>query len=141
MTALSKSSLQALRLDVDAALAEVAAKHGLVIKLGNGSFSPSHATFKLEVSTVREDGLVLTKEADRFRQAATVYGLEPSDLGREFVALGELFQLVGLTTGWKQPLLGRRVKDGKMYKFTKVAVRAGLDARARVVAQVAGGAK
>ena len=39
---------------------------GIDIRLGNGSFSPNNATFKLEVSVKNEDGVVMSKDAENW---------------------------------------------------------------------------
>lgn len=61
MKQFTKQNLQSLRVDIDNALAAVAEKHGISLKLGNGRFSPVDATFKLELA-VCEDGVAMTPE-------------------------------------------------------------------------------
>ena len=109
-----KPTLRALRADLDAALAAVAAKHGIAVRVGNASFMPNTATFKLELATKGDDGAVVTKEAQAFRQLAGSYGLAPTDLGREVTLSGDRFRIIGLrAAAIKRPILLEMVGDEK----------------------------
>ena len=90
--------------------------------MGNCRYTETDATFKLEVSAISEDGEVLTAEAQAFRRNASLYGLEPDDLGMEFSSRGEAFTLIGLRPrSRKYPMVGRR-SDGKVFKFSEEAM-------------------
>lgn len=58
----NKFTLRILRVDIDAALASVGAKHGIDLKAGNARFTADSASFKLECSFLNSDGKAETKE-------------------------------------------------------------------------------
>lgn len=110
------------------ALDAVAADLGCQIKVGRASFARDGAncSFKIECAVVGDDGQVKTKEASDFTHCAVQYGLEASDLGREFTSNGNTFTVIGCKPkSYKFPILGRR-DDGKVFKFPAVIVRLGL---------------
>lgn len=116
MQTLDKNAVLALQNDIVAALQTVAAKHGVAIKAGNGTFSGTNATLKLEISVKDANGAVVTKEAQMFKSAAILYGFKPEDLGRTFVVRGKTFTIVGLDRkSHTYPLLA--TSNGKTMKF------------------------
>ncbi len=97
----------------------VADTHGIVLKLGSGTFTPGHATFKLEISTVGESGEVNTKEADDFKRCAHLYGLKPEHLGQTFFQGGREFVVVGCKPrSSSYPILAKNAINGKTYKLS-----------------------
>jgi hypothetical protein len=81
--AIDKDFIRTFRAEINAALAELAKKHGVVIKAGNATFDPGgSATYKLEVSAVSEDGHVRTPEWLRFENMAGMLGLNVEFLGK-----------------------------------------------------------
>ncbi len=62
ITEFNKPTLRTLRVDIDMALAAVAATHGISITAGNASFRDSNATFKLECALLNSDGKSESKE-------------------------------------------------------------------------------
>jgi len=61
--AFDKQNLNAVRKDIDAALAEVAAKYNINLKAGAARYSNNDVTFKLEGTVKNEAGEVVTKGA------------------------------------------------------------------------------
>ena len=95
-------------------------QEGLQVDLGNARYTSGDIfpiTFKFEVSATNEDGTVETKEASDFKKLASIYGLSPDDLGREFTTYdGKTFKITGLkTTRRKYPISA--TMNGKSYKF------------------------
>lgn len=122
---ITKDLLKALRPEIEAALAAVAQKHGIVIRAGNCSFTPESATFKLELATIGTNGNVVTKEATAFKINAGFYGLTPDHLGKKFVSGGSEFTLVGYNSrAHKMPFV---VKDerGRGFKMSEAAIKRG----------------
>ncbi len=62
ITKFDKPALKALRVDIDAALAAVGAKHGINLKAGNARFDAKTVTFKLNCALLNSDGVAETKE-------------------------------------------------------------------------------
>jgi len=62
ITKFDRPTLRALRVEIDAALAAVGAKHGISVTASGASFRDSNATFKLECAMLNNDGKAETKE-------------------------------------------------------------------------------
>lgn len=125
MTTITKPLLTTLRTEIDAALAELAAKHGVQIECGNASFTSTNATFKLAINTIGDGGEVVTKEAKDFgRYAGLVNNLKAEWLGESFTVRGETFKIIGYKPRSKKyPVLAENAKG--VYKFsTETVVRA-----------------
>lgn len=105
-----------IRDELNKVLPDIGKKLGISLKMGNGSYTHSTATLKVEAAVLTPDGEAQTKEAIAFKQFATSYGLKPTDLGREFSTMTGTYKIVGLATrSWKMPILA--TQNGKMYKF------------------------
>ena len=102
-----------------------AEKLGLVISIGNATYTDTNVTFKVECAEISEDGTVMNKEASDFKSGAYLYGLEPEDFGREFESNGKVFKIVGLKArSRKYPVIGEDVQ-GKRFKFPETVVKRG----------------
>jgi hypothetical protein len=115
---MDREKVKALRDKMQEALdAFVGSDNGVVVKVGHASFSDSSVTFKVDVSEI-VNGQVVTKEASAFKAMACLYGLKPEDLGRTFAFRGEKYTVSGLNPkAAKYPICGKRVSDGKGFKF------------------------
>jgi hypothetical protein len=122
---IDRALLKALRIDINAALAAVGEKHGVVLSAGNASFERDGSTgnYKLEVATITDSGVVMTKEASDFKFNALKFHMKSTDLGEEFVATdGQKFVLMGAKPRSKTAtLLAKKVVDGVMYKLPLMA--------------------
>ncbi len=58
----TKSNLNTLRRDIDAALEAVAEKHGISVNLGNARFDSTSVAWKLNLATIGGDGVAKTPE-------------------------------------------------------------------------------
>lgn len=131
MKTLDKTAVITLRNEIEAALQAVAFKHKIVIKAGNGQFSGTNATLKLEIAVIDDSGAIVTKEAVAFKQLAVRYGFKPEDLGREFVVRGRKFVLVGIDrNSYKYPVLA--TSNGKTMKLMLADVQAAFGVTAPV---------
>jgi len=100
---------------------------GVDVQVGSARFSSSSATFKVEVSIVAADGTVETKTVSDFKRCAQLWGLQPDDFGRTFRSRGIAYEICGGKPGsYKYPILGKRVPDGKVFKFPADVVRDGI---------------
>lgn len=123
---ITRSLLRTIRTDAEAALLDVAAKHGVQLTVGSGSFARdgSNASLKLEIAGIADDGQVMTKEATDFKRLASSFGLTPEDLGMTFTFNGKEFRLLGCNPrNYKNPIIAENVKNGKTYKMPKDAVK------------------
>ena len=112
---------------IEKAVQGVAEEFGIGIRRGRGTFSGPTFTMKLECG-IKENGEVLTKEAQDFKQLASAYGLKPTDLGRTFCLRGNSYKIVGLKArSTKYPILVERA-DGKRFKQDESTVKAMLAA-------------
>jgi hypothetical protein len=117
MAQISKELLRALRVDIDAALADVAKKHGLQqLHAGSCTYDPAGAfTFKLE--GVAEGGV--DKNGGRYINEYKMLGLPP--LGTTFKQRSGMFTIAGLTGGGKVIAAN---EQGKRYVFDMETVKA-----------------
>lgn len=122
MQQITTTTLKTLRAEIDAALATVGQKHGLVLHARNATFNATTATFKLEVATVTDSGLVVTKEAADFKSHAFLVGLKADQLGAEFHYSGRGWTVSGMKPRSKQSILCRR-DDGQTFKMTPEFVK------------------
>lgn len=101
----------------------------LHVERGNATFGSGHAKIQYVFAKVDDAG-PLTPERTEFERYAQSYGLKPEHLGTEFATDGERYCISGLSTGSpKYPILAKRVRDGRTYKFTPLRVRTALGMR------------
>jgi hypothetical protein len=117
ITKFDKINLSAIRADIDAALAEVAKKHGISLRAASAKYADSNFTMKVEGATLDESGKASLREAEDFRRYASLIGLKNEDLGREFLTpKGKRYRLVGFRAkSRKFPMLCEDLSDGKLY--------------------------
>ena len=114
---------------VTAALAALGAKYGLQLTLSGGRFSAAEYTMQLKINPVSEDGMkavdeAFAAEAADFKALAKRYDLRPDDLGKEVLVGRDRYIIVGLkTSSIKYPILGRAVKNDKVYGLPLSAVQ------------------
>jgi hypothetical protein len=96
----------------------------MTIRVGNASFTPTTINFKVEVAAIGEDGKVHSPEAENFKQFAAMYGLQPTDLGKQFRSWkGDTYTITGLSPRRsKYPIHAER-SDGKRFKFPAAEVK------------------
>ena len=90
--------LRQLRPEIQAALADLGKRFGVGFEVGSASYSGSHATFKLEVGALGDNGKVVSKETENFKFLAPMYGLSENDLGRQFLLSGKMHTIVGINS-------------------------------------------
>lgn len=119
ITKFDKPTLNALRPEINAALQEVAAKHGITIKLGNGTYTSVSADFKV---SLKVEGAA-ESELDNW---ALFHDLPKGLFGRTFKSGGETYTISGVKPrSSKFPILATN-SQGKTYKFPVETVRQGL---------------
>ena len=127
ITRFDRPTIKALRTPIEDALKDLATKHGIVIKVGNGSYTEATVTFKLELATIDKTGTVQSKEAQDFKMYALLFGLKTENLGQSFLDYsGEKFTVIGAKPrSTKFPILVEDSK-GKRFKFPANRVQLGL---------------
>ena len=120
-TEITPALLDTLRAAINAALKPVGEAQGVSLELGTMTYSPTQATTRLTIRTLGGE-----PEADDFNRLAHLYGLEPTDLGKQVELDGVLGTIVGLKPRARRfPILLRRA-DGTEVTATAVGVRAAL---------------
>ncbi len=119
---LDKPTVTYIRKHLEAALKPLAEQLGVAIDLGRCTFEASNCRFQLKIAVRDCSGKAITEETESFKHNAKLFGLEPADLGKEFIFQGQAYTICGLkATSRKYPLIGRS-GNGKNYKFPCRAV-------------------
>ena len=91
---------------------------GLNVKVGNASYTGGNVTFKVALSVVMANGIIMTKEAEAFQVSAGRLGLAPDDL---FKTYGP-YKIMGVNArATKYPILVE--KDGQPYKISVSSIK------------------
>ena len=116
--AISKDLLKALRVDIDAALAEVGKKHGVSLTQGNTRYSVSTFTTKIEgiVLNSSSTGTTSTEQA-KYTSEAPICGIDPASYGKSFIDRGTKFKIVGINRKAKKYPIIAQNDNGTRYKF------------------------
>lgn len=116
VTSFNRQNIRQINSELEAVIKQVAEKYGLEVKLGNTRFTGDNFTTKVQVATVAEGGITMSKEATDFNRYKTILGIN-MDLGQEFQRSGKTFTIVGLKPrSTKYPILAK-CSDGKTYKL------------------------
>jgi len=81
ITQFDKATCRTLGLEIEAALAAVAAKHGLKATYGGGSFDPSQFTCKIRLELATDNPNAETAERAKFTQLCDLFNLKADDYG------------------------------------------------------------
>jgi hypothetical protein len=100
------------------ALEPVAEEFGVALTMRGGSFGATNYQPKMEFAIKAPDGIVLTREAQDFKQMAAFYGLTPEHLGAQFAFGGNTYKITGLAArSNKRPILAQDA-TGRTFKFS-----------------------
>ena len=105
-------------------------KYGLSVDGSQFSYDDGTMTMKIRLGVIHEKsgGVKMLPDEVEFRNYARHYGFEPSDYGANFVCTGKIYQIAALKIGGhKYQVIGKRVPDGKRFKFTRDSVKHGID--------------
>ena len=104
-----------MRLEIDAALAKVAAKHGITLEIGNISFSAD--SFRTTLSAKSSADPLENAKSDFIKSAYSV-GLLKDAFGKTFDVRGDTFKIIGVKPrSHKYPVIGKDMSNGKEYKL------------------------
>lgn len=121
-----------LRSDLDAAMAKIAEKHGVEIKVGRMGYDAVMVKVALEVNAVDESGVNAAAARD-WNMYRGLYDLADVPFGWQFTNAHGLHTICGVAArSSKFPILAKRESDGKVYKMTEKAIRIMFD-RAKAV--------
>jgi len=135
MNSFTKTDVIQLRNEIDAALATVAQKHGLIISIGNGRFSPTECRFtKLTIIPKNQSAgllnsppaLATTLEGQEYLNLCYAVNLPKDGLGKKFFSMGKEFTIVGLRMSRRKYPVSATSVTGRRFKFTADQVRRGL---------------
>jgi len=122
ITEFNKTNLKTLRADIDAALAKVAADHGIDLQLGKISFDATSFSAPLK-ATVADLPLEKTKAGAQFLLYCKEYGFAKTDLGREFEYAGGTMRLIGFNlSNPKNMVMLSKVGTDKTYRAAEKAI-------------------
>ena len=128
-----RTNLRLLSDDIKTALVPLAARWGITLTYKGARFLPDNATIKIDAATVGASGIVNTRERDNFKNYASMYGLNPSDLDKEITYAGKKYILIGLNTRRsKYPIVATCVGNGKTILLTCEGVKSALLRQASV---------
>lgn len=116
VTSFNRKNIRQINNELEAALKQVAEKYGLEVKLGNTRFTGDNFSTKVQVATVGQDGIAMSKEATDFNRYKTILGIN-MDLGQEFERSGKTYTIVGLKPRSKKYPILAKCSDGKTYKL------------------------
>lgn len=129
--AFDKSNLKAVRADLNAALATVAAKHGITLNVGNITFRADSFSTKLTAitnnATAGAPALGNVKWTADFLKNGMRFGFAKADLGKTFNYYGEEVTIVGLRSKARQPVVLAK-KNGTYIAAGSEFVRSALKA-------------
>lgn len=106
---ITREMLNALRGDLEAALAPIAQKYGLTLETGHATYSANR--FSMKIEGVLQGSK--SEEAERYEASAKWMRLPP--LGSEVTVSGEKFVTKGLKSRGKNTVIIERVRDGKEF--------------------------
>ena len=116
VTSFNRQNIRQINSELEAAIKQVAEKYGLEVKLGNTRFTGDNFSTKVQVATIGEGGITMSKEATDFNRYKTILGIN-MDLGQEFQRSGKTFTIMGLKPRSKKYPILAKCSDGKTYKL------------------------
>jgi hypothetical protein len=131
VTSFDRVTVRKITEECGEALEAIAAKYGLKLDRKHCSFRGDEMPIAYRLLTVTTDtnGNALDASGKEFQKYAAMFGLTPTDLGREFKNGGQTFRITGLKSrSPKFPVLAENVRTGKTFKFPVEAVQRALKA-------------
>jgi hypothetical protein len=125
-----KNNLTTLRNDFDAAMRQLAAKHGVRIRLKTLRYDTLKANGTVEFIAVGDANTATDPQAAQlaiykaeFAKYAASFGLKPEQHGSIIKSGRDTYKLVGLKPkAPKRPILAQNVADGRIYILTEDSI-------------------
>jgi len=119
ITQFDRTSLRALRVDLDSAMATIASKYGIELSAGNISFTSETATIKVAAGIIGSNGRAVTPEAKAFDQYKSLVGLGALNVGDTIDLQGDMYTISGYKPrSKKSPVVVTKVSNGSSYKVS-----------------------
>lgn len=135
---IDRATLHVIQTRVLATVKALEAELGVTFSLGNGTYGSATGSVTLRMAVADSSGAAQSVPEAEFKRYATIYDLQPDDLGREFEVRGTVYTLIGAQpSARKYPLLGKR-RDGTVFKFTAATVKASLRPRPASIPAMSG---
>jgi len=126
MDKFTTTELRMLRLEIEASLKEMCAKHGISPKIGSMRFDAHTCKVTLELKLDGASEVESEYEKKSFEIFASSFGLQATDFGKTFRQGNAVFTITGINPNRpKFPVSGVR-SDGKSFKFPAYAVKMAL---------------
>jgi len=109
MQMLDDHALERIKEILGESLEKIRRELGLDAEFKSKKWTPFNSTWKLEISTVLADGLVINSHAESFLKRCEDFGLQMEDLGRSFTSGNQTLRIVGLRPRAKAPVLCERL--------------------------------
>jgi hypothetical protein len=77
--------------------------------MGKITYTGNNAVFAVEAAVRGPGGVVMGREAEAFLQNAMQFGLEMTDLGRDFEHFDKWYRIVGMKPRSKSPVVCQRI--------------------------------
>lgn len=106
---MSALRVEELRARLQPVLGRVAAEMGLAITMGKITYTGNNAVFAVEAAVRGASGIVMGREAEAFLLNAMQFGLEVTDLGRDFEHFDNWYRIVGMKARSKTPVVCQRI--------------------------------
>lgn len=116
VTTFNRQNIRQINAEMEAALKAIANKYGVEVNLGSTRFTGANFTTKIQIATVAEGGITMSKEATDFNRYKTILGIN-MELGNEFERNGNTYTIVGLKPRSRQYPVLAKCSDGKTYKL------------------------
>jgi hypothetical protein len=130
MNQITRSNLKILQGEIEETLTALGEKLGVKFTPGNAKFSPTSATFKLEVAIINPDGTAETKVRTDFKRYATVCGMKPEWLDQQITSQGKPYKILGLMpNSHKYPVLVECLRSGRNFKLMADSVIRGMEGK------------
>ena len=106
---MSAQRVEELRARLQPLLDRLAAETGLTITMGKITYTGNNAVFAVEAAVRGAGGIVMGREAEAFLMNAMQFGLEVTDLGRDFQHFDKWYRIVGMKPRSKTPVICQRI--------------------------------
>ena len=120
---MDREKCRAIHAALQKAADEIGKEMGVKMTVPSARFGNTDARFRIEAKDLAAVQAESTEE-EKFKTFAKWQGLEPEDFGKPFSIHREQYEVCGLKPGrGKYPVLAKRIRDGKVFKFQAIDVR------------------
>ena len=124
---MNKAKVKALRAAIEKAVAQVEQEWDVDVTVGNARFTNESVKFQFNVVEKRTDSngqaVTVSLEQIDFERNCWKWGLQATDIGRQFFHNGKRFTLTGSKSrAHRYPIQATR-SDGRTFKFTVDCVK------------------